>query len=540
MITSFGQCVSEGIAIGKLKIFARKERVIDQRRVSDPEAEWARFEQAKEAVALSTMSLYEKALAQAGDEDAQILMMHAAILEDVGVMDPVREMILNEHLSSEWAVSQSFGTMAEIFKNMSEEYFSARSADVVDVMNDLLDALAESDNDTQYILTEPCILVSDDFLPSETLKFDREMILGIATTKGSQNSHTAILARNMGIPALVGCDLLDEQWDGHQAILDGTDSCLYIDPSEELLRVMEIQRSSDIEKKQRLAAYIGRKSVTPDGRMIHICANIGGPKDIPAVQANDADGIGLFRSEFLYLEGRKAPDEDTQFEAYKEVIAAMAPKQVVIRTCDIGADKVIDYMDLEKEANPALGLRAVRLSLTRPELFKTQLRAILRASAFGNVGIMFPMITSLWEIQACKDLLEICKKELEAEAKEIGNYEIGIMIETPAAALCADEFAKEVDFFSIGTNDLTQYACALDRQNSRMTDFLDTHHPAVLKLIRLTAKAAREEGIWAGICGELASDLSLTETFIEMGITELSVNPPMILPLREKVCTISM
>lgn len=538
MITLSGQCVSHGIAIGKIKLFTRPERVISQERIQDTEAEWARFEKAKDGVAKKTMALYEKALEETGTEDAQIFMMHTAMLEDMAVIEPVRDMIMNGHFCAEWAVSQSFGMMADVFKNMPDAYFSARSADVIDVMHDLLEGLEMTEDESHYRLTEPCILAADDFLPSETLKFDREMILGFVTTEGSENSHTAILARNMGIPALTGCSDINAHWDGCMAVLDGTGGCLYIDPEEDVQRSVRERLDQEDKRKKALSAYIGRESMTPDGVKISICANIGGPKDMESVLENDADGIGLFRSEFLYLEGAEAPDEEAQFEAYKHIVAAMSPKQVIIRTCDIGADKVIEYMDLEKEANPAMGLRALRLSLTRPDFFKTQLRAILRAAAFGSVGIMFPMITSLWEIGVCKSLIEDCKKELAEEGIETGQCEIGIMIETPAAALCADELAKEVDFFSIGTNDLIQYTCALDRQNHQIADFFDPHHPAVMKLIRMTAKAAADHGIWTGICGELAADLSLTQKFIEMGITELSVNPPMILPLRECVCGI--
>ena len=388
--------------------------------------------------------------------------------------------------------------------------------------------------------TEHSILVAEDFAPSETVKLDKSLLLGMITIEGSSNSHTAILARSMNLPTLIQCKEVSDSWDGQMAILDGYNHCVYIDPTKELLEALGKKREEDIKKEALLQDLKGKTNTTIDGKTIKVYANIGGPQDIGAVNQNDAEGVGLFRSEFVYLNSKEAPTEEEQFQAYKLAVESLAPRQVVIRTCDIGADKTIDYMNLDKEENPALGFRAIRICLTRKDFFKTQLRALLRASAYGNLGIMFPMIISVREVVEAKAILEECRKELEAEGKQIGKFELGIMVETPAAVLCADELGEEVDFFSLGTNDLTQYTCAIDRQNAKLEPFSDTHHPAVLRSIQMTIEAGHRHGCWVGICGELGADLSLTETFLRMGVDELSVNPKAVLPLRKQIRSIDL
>ncbi|MBQ6982653.1 MAG: phosphoenolpyruvate--protein phosphotransferase, partial [Synergistaceae bacterium] len=405
--------------------------------------------------------------------------------------------------------------------------------------NSMLDVLFGADT-TSLQGTEPAILVAEDLAPSETVKLDKSLLLGLVTRLGSSNSHTAILARSMNWPTLIQCHDIADDWDGKFAILDGYNSCIYIEPEQKIIDELSAKQAEDKRKEEELQKLKGQPSVTKDGRKVRLYANIGGPKDIKAVIENDAEGVGLFRSEFVYLNSKTDPTEDAQFAAYKQVLEGLSPRLVIIRTCDIGADKTIDYMNLEKEENPALGFRAVRICLTRTDFFKRQLRALLRASAFGNLGIMFPMIISRWEVQKCKEILNECKKELEAEGVAIGKYEIGIMIETPAAALCADELAEEVDFFSLGTNDLTQYTCAIDRQSASLEPFANTHHPAVLRLIRETIEAGHRHNTWVGICGELGADPTLTEDFLKWGVDELSVNPKSILPLRGNVRNVDL
>ncbi len=529
-----GTKIVNGIAIGKIKVYKAPVYTINEELVSDIAAEIARFDAAREKVQAEQNALYDKEMKAGHKETAGIFEAHAMMLDDEETLiDPCKELIAEGH-TAEYAVRDGFDAAAAMFLNMEDEYFKARSADVIDLKNAMLDVLFGADT-ANLQGTEPAILVAEDLAPSETVKLDKSLLLGLVTRQGSSNSHTAILARSMNWPTLIQCHDVADDWDGKFAILDGYNSCIYIEPDQEIIDKLSAKQKEDKEKEAKLQELKGQPSVTKDGQHVKLYANIGGPKDINAVIENDAEGVGLFRSEFVYLNSKTDPTEDEQFAAYKKVLEGLAPRMVIIRTCDIGADKTIDYMNLEKEENPALGFRAVRICLTRPAFFKRQLRALLRASAYGNLGIMFPMIISLWEVQKCKGILNECKAELEAEGVKVGNYQIGIMIETPAAALCADELAEEVDFFSLGTNDLTQYTCAIDRQSASLEPFSNTHHPAVLRLIRETIEAGHRHNTWVGICGELGADPTLTEEFLRMGVDELSVNPKSILPLRGNV-----
>ncbi|MBQ9595780.1 MAG: phosphoenolpyruvate--protein phosphotransferase [Synergistaceae bacterium] len=531
--------IVNGIGIGKIKIYKVPVYEINEALVSDQEAELARFEAAKTKVQEQQSALAEKERKDGREETAGIFDAHAMMLEEDDVIDEACKELLSEGHTAEYAVNKGCEAAEEVFKNMEDPYFQARSADVVDLKNSMLDVLFG--NDTESLQgTEPAILVAEDMAPSETVKLDKSLLLGLVTRLGSSNSHTAILARSMNLPTLIQCQDISDDWDGKFAILDGYNSCIYIEPEQEIIDKLTAKQKEDREKEAKLQELKGKPSVTKDGQKVRLYANIGGPKDINAVIENDAEGVGLFRSEFVYLNSKTDPSEDEQFAAYKKVLEALAPRLVIIRTCDIGADKTIDYMKLDKEDNPALGFRAVRICLSRPDFFKRQLRALLRASAFGNLGIMFPMIISKWEVQECKKILNECKEELTREGVAIGKYEIGIMIETPAAALCADDLAEEVDFFSLGTNDLTQYTCAIDRQSANLERFADTHHPAVLRLIRETVEAGHRHNTWVGICGELGADPTLTETFLSMGVDELSVNPKSILPLRGNVRNVDL
>jgi len=540
MISASGLKVVSGIALGRIKVYKAHAYDIKENLISEAEAnsELERFESARVKVQAIQHELYEKALETSGEETAGIFEAHELMLDDEDLIDACKELIIDERHNAEYAVENAFESSAQMFREMDDPYFQARSADVIDLKVAMLDALFgyESNN-----VTEPSILLAEDLAPSETVKLDKSLLLGLVTREGSSNSHTAILARSMNLPTIIQCkDINLDEWDGKFAVLDGYNATLYIEPDSELTAKFQAQHDEDLKKLEALKNLKGKASMTRDGRKIKIYANIGGPEDINAVIENDAEGVGLFRSEFVYLHSKDDPSEETQFNAYKKVLEALAPKQIIIRTCDIGADKTIDYMNLDKEENPALGFRAIRICLTRKDFFKRQLRALLRASAYGNLGIMFPMITSLWELQECKAILEECRAELERERIKIGEFETGIMIETPAAAVCADDLAEEVDFFSIGTNDLTQYTCAIDRQNAKLERFADTHHPAVLKLIQMTIDAGHRHNIWVGICGELGADLSLTETFLKMGIDELSVNAKSVLPLRGTVRSVSL
>ncbi|MBR0044937.1 MAG: phosphoenolpyruvate--protein phosphotransferase [Synergistaceae bacterium] len=540
MINVAGLKVVSGIALGRIKVYKAHAYDIKENLINEAEAnsELERFESARVKVQAIQHELYEKALETSGEETAGIFEAHELMLDDEDLIDACKELIIDERHNAEYAVENAFESSAQMFREMDDEYFQARSADVIDLKVAMLDALFgyESNN-----VTEPSILLAEDLAPSETVKLDKSLLLGLVTRGGSSNSHTAILARSMNLPTIIQCkDINLDEWDGKFAVLDGYNATLYIEPEQDLINKFQAQHDEDLKKLEALKNLKGKASMTRDGRKIKIYANIGGPEDINAVIENDAEGVGLFRSEFVYLHSKDDPSEETQFNAYKKVLEALAPRQIIIRTCDIGADKTIDYMNLDKEENPALGFRAIRICLTRKDFFKRQLRALLRASAYGNLGIMFPMITSLWELQECKNILEECRAELERERIKIGEFETGIMIETPAAAVCADELAEEVDFFSIGTNDLTQYTCAIDRQNAKLERFADTHHPAVLKLIQMTIDAGHRHNIWVGICGELGADLTLTETFLKMGIDELSVNAKSVLPLRGTVRSVSL
>ncbi len=534
MQTFKGTKIVNGIAIGKIKIYKAPVYEINEELVSDIAAELERFEAARVKVQEDQNALYEKEIKEGHKDTAGIFEAHAIMLDDEDLIDSCKE-IMSEGHTAEFAVRDGFEAAAEMFRNMDDEYFQARSADVIDLKNSMLDVLFGADT-ANLQGTEPAILVAEDLAPSETVKLDKSLLLGLVTRQGSSNSHTAILARSMNWPTIIQCHDITDDCDGKFAILDSYNSCIYVEPAQYVIDELTAKQHEDREKEAKLQQLKGKPSETKDGYKVRLYANIGGPKDINAVIENDAEGVGLFRSEFVYLDSKTDPTEDEQFAAYKKVLEGLAPRLVIIRTCDIGADKTIDYMKLDKEENPALGFRAVRICLNRREFFKRQLRALLRASTFGNLGIMFPMIISKWEVQECKEILEECKKELQAEGKAIAEkIEIGIMIETPAAALCADELAEEVDFFSLGTNDLTQYTCAIDRQSANLERFSDTHHPAVLRLIRETIEAGHRHNTWVGICGELGADPELTEEFLKWGVDELSVNPKSILPLRDRV-----
>ncbi len=488
MVVATGKSILNGIAIGKIKIYKAPVYDINMNQIEDVEAEVARFDAAIEKAIKQQGILYEKAKKDAGEESAGIFEAHQLMLEDEDLQDAAKEIITGQKRSAEYATKTAFDEYAQMFAEMDDPYMKARSADLLDVETDVLDFLMGNDTSSMQG-TEPSILVAEDLAPSETVKLDKSLLLGMITREGSSNSHTAILARSMNLPSLIQCKDIDDSWDGKMAILDGYNSCVYIEPTDDLMKTLSAKHAEDVKKLALLQELKGKPSVTLDGTSVHVYANIGGPSDLGSVNENDAEGVGLFRSEFVYLNSKEEPTEEQQFTAYKRVVETLAPKLVIIRTCDIGADKTIDYMHLDKEENPALGFRAIRICLTRKEFFKKQLRALLRASAFGNMGIMFPMIISKWELMEAKALLEECKAELIKEGHKIGKYQLGIMIETPASVLVADDLAEEADFFSLGTNDLTQYTCAIDRQNAKLERFSDTHHPAVLKAIQMTIDA---------------------------------------------------
>lgn len=531
-----GKSIDDSIVIGKLRFYKRPERNISEGLVADAKSELLRYEAARTRVQGELLDLYNKAADHADEETAEIFKLHALLLdkaEDLTVA--VVDIISIKSCSAEYAVKKVFDEQAQVFADMSDEYFKARSADIIDVKEAVLDALLGSEC-AGALGDEPVILAADDLTPSELVKLDRSLILGLITEKGSSNSHTAILAKSMELPMLIQCSGIDESWDGNVAIMDGCSGCVYVDPTEEILTKMSDKQKKDIIAKDMLKDLKGKPNTTLDGRSIEVFANIGSPCEVKEVIENDAGGVGLFRSEFLYMDSMRMPGEEAQYLAYKKVLEDLSPKKVVIRTCDMGADKTTAYLGIDKEENPALGLRGIRISLTRKDFFKTQFRALLRASVHGNLAIMFPMITSVGEVTQCKEILAECRKELEKERNsKLCNIELGIMIETPAAALCAEELAREVDFFSIGTNDLTQYICAIDRQNAGLEAFFDPHHPAVLKAIAMTVEAAHKHSCKVGICGELASDHELTETFLKLGVDALSVTPRNILPLRKHI-----
>ena len=535
MLKFSGKSVLPGVAIGKMYIFKTQEYTLVKEKVEDTEAEVVRFQEACEKGKEQLEKLYEKTLAEVGEEHAAIFEVHKMMMEDLDYLEAIEAKIRDEKVNAEYAVTLTGDFFAETFASMEDDYFKARSADVLDISKRIVRILAgikEAGIDSE----DPVIVVADDLTPSETVQMDKSKILAFVTRFGSQNSHTAILARSMNLPSLINTniELLDE-FDGKIAVVDSFHDTLIVNPDETAMKEAEADLKRWKEELAALDELIGKENVTRDGRKVKVYANIGNVEDLPKVLKNDAGGIGLFRSEFVYLGSKDYPTEDEQFEAYKQVVEGMGGKKVIIRTLDIGADKQADYFHLDHEENPAMGLRAIRICLERMEVFKTQLRAIYRASAFGTCSIMFPMIISVWEIKKIKEIVEVVKQELISEGHKIGEVELGIMIETPAAVMMSDELAKEVEFFSIGTNDLTQYTLAIDRQNECINRFYDSHHPAVLKMIQMTIDNGHKNGIWVGICGELASDLTLTETFMDMGIDELSVSPTYVLPLRKKV-----
>ena len=536
MITLEGKSVFGGVAIGKIQFYKRNEITIKRTRVEDVEAEVERFQNAKAKTLELLKGLYEKALEDVGEANAMIFEAHQLMLEDPDYVESIENIIRTQDVNAEYAIGATADNFAAIFEAMDDAYMQGRAADVRDVSERLLQALS-SQNETVMVMDEPVIIAADDLVPSETVQLDKEKVLSFVTMYGSANSHTAILARTMNIPAVIGLgEALKEEYDGKVAIVDGVDGKVYIDPDEETMASMQIKQKKDQEEKELLNQLKGKENVTKSGQKVNVYANIGNLADVGAVLKNDAGGIGLFRSEFLYLESDTYPTEEQQFAVYKKVAETMAGKKVIIRTLDIGADKQVDYFKLDKEDNPALGYRAIRICLTRPEIFKTQLRALYRASAYGQISIMFPMIISVAEVKKIKEIVEEVKAELRTEGAAFReDVELGIMIETPAAVMVSRELAKEVDFFSVGTNDLTQYTLAIDRQNQKLEDFYDSHHPAVLAMIRMAAESAHAEGKWIGICGELGADVTLTETFLKMGIDELSVALGMVLKVRQKI-----
>ena len=537
-----GKGVYGAIAMGKISVFQKQDTLIQRTSVKDTEAEKVRVEAAKAAAAEQLQAIYEKALKEVGETNAQIFEIHMMMLEDDDYNESIQNIIDTQKVNAEYAVSITADNFAEMFSAMDDAYMQARAADVRDI-SDRIIANLTGNVAVQEDSGEKHIICADDLAPSETVSLDKDKVLAFVTAHGSSNSHTAILARNMNIPAVigVGSDFLKEVQDGTEAIVDGFTGEIFVEPDEETRRRLLEKQKADEEKKRLLLELKGKENVTKDGTKVNIYANIGSVDNIGAVLLNDAGGIGLFRSEFLYLENNDYPNEEQQFLAYKRVLESMAGKKVIIRTLDIGADKQVDYFHLKKEDNPAMGYRAIRICLTRPEIFKTQLRALYRASIYGNLGVMFPMITSVSELEK---ILAICE-EVKAELREQGvtysdTMELGIMIETPAAAIISDRLAPMVDFFSVGTNDLTQYTLACDRQNPDIEPFIDTHHEAILRLIEMSVKNAHANGAWIGICGELAADTTLTETFLRMGIDELSVSPAFVLKVRDAVRNVDL
>ena len=539
MITIQGKGACGAIAIGRLSFFKRGEISVKRERVEDTKAELERFEAARQEAQSQLRALYDKALIEIGEANAQIFDIHQMMLEDLDYIDSVTNIIENQQMNAEYAVAVTADNFAMMFSSMDDEYMKERAADVKDVSNRVLRCFQQTTDGT-VLSGDGLIICADDLAPSETVQLDKSKVLAFVTQRGSLNSHTAILARTMNIPAVIGAgEALNPEFDGKPAVVDGYTGEVFIEPDADTLALLKLKQQEDEKKKALLQELKGKENITLDGRKINIFANIGGLSDIGAVLVNDAGGIGLFRSEFLYLENNNFPSEELQFATYKKVLESMAGKKVIIRTLDIGADKQADYFHLDKEENPAMGLRAIRICLTRPEVFRTQLRALYRASAYGKIAIMFPMITSVWEVQEIKRICRNIRAELAEEGVPMADkVELGIMIETPAAVMMSAELAREVDFFSVGTNDLTQYTLAVDRQGVGLDRFFDAHHPAVLRMIRMAAENAHKAGIWIGICGELGADAELIETFLSMGIDELSVSPSAVLPLRSAIRSI--
>lgn len=528
-----GKSVFGGIAIGKISVYKKDEQLVKRVKIEDADVEMERYTTARNIAAAQLQKLYDKALKEVGEANAAIFEVHQMMLEDEDYNESVENIIHSQMVNAEYAVASTADNFAQMFEAMDDDYMRGRAADVRDISERVITVLAGGagsglDSD------EPVIIAADDLAPSETVQLDKDKVLSFVTAHGSENSHTAILARTMGIPALIGTGIdLDETVDGKLGIVDGTNGVVYVDPDAELLEEMKKKQQEEQEKKRLLQTLKGKENITLDGQKVMLYANVGNIKDLGIALQNDAGGIGLFRSEFIYLGQDHYPTEEEQFQIYKTVAETMAGRRVIIRTLDIGADKQCDYFELDKEDNPAMGLRAIRICLTRPEIFKTQLRALFRASVYGNINIMYPMIISVDEVRQIKAIVEEVKAELAEQGIEYGNPAQGIMIETPASVMMSRELAEEVDFFSIGTNDLTQYTLAIDRQNSKLDKFFDSHHPAVLRMIQMTVENAHKAGIWCGICGELGADQALTKDFLAMGVDELSVSPGSILPLRK-------
>ena len=534
-----GKSVFGGIAIGKIRVYKKDEKQVKRRKIEDEEAEVSRYQNAREEAVNQLQELYDKALREIGEANAAIFEVHQMMLEDDDYNESVENIIRTEQVNAEYAVAATGDNFSEMFAAMDDDYMRGRAADVKDISERVIGILNGSE-ETGVAADEPVIIVADDLAPSETVQMDKSKVLSFVTVHGSLNSHTAILARTMSIPALVSTNLIStDEIDGKYAVVDGAAGKLYVEPDEETMAELRRKQREFLEQKELLETLKGKENVTLDGQKIMLYANIGNTKDLATVIQNDAGGIGLFRSEFIYLERDHFPTEEEQFQIYKQVAQTLAGKRVIIRTLDIGADKQCDYFEMEKEDNPAMGCRAIRICLTRPEIFKTQLRALFRASAFGKIAIMYPMITSVDEVLRIKAIVAEVKAELAAQGTPYGEVEQGIMIETPAAVMISDLLAEEVDFFSIGTNDLTQYTLAIDRQNTKLDEFYDPHHPAVLRMIRMVVENAHKKGIWAGICGELGADPELTREFLKIGVDELSVSPGRILPLRKIIRDVS-
>ncbi len=536
MIIYEGKAVFEGIAIGKLSVYKKNEETVKREKVEDPEAEVARYAEARVGAVEQLQALYEKAVKEVGEASAEIFEAHQMMVDDDDFVESVESIIRTQSVNAEYAVAETGDNFKKMFEEMDDEYFRGRAADIKDISERIIRVL-QGDTGAGIESDDPVIVVAEDLAPSETVQMDKDKILSFVTVHGSANSHTSILAKTMNIPAIITCPIpLTDEVDGKEAIVDGFEGKVYVEPTEEILAEKQKILAVELEKKALLEELKGKENVTLDGQKINLYANIGNTKDLGLVLKNDAGGIGLFRSEFIYLGSDDYPTEDEQFAIYKQVAETLAGKKVIIRTLDIGADKQADYFKLPAEENPAMGLRAIRICLTRPEVFRAQLRAILRASAYGKVSIMFPMIISVDEVKEIQEILAKIKAELDAEGIHYDkDIETGIMIETPASVMMAEELAKEVDFFSVGTNDLTQYTLAIDRQNQSLDKFYDSHHPAILKMLKIVADAAHKYGKWAGICGELGADLSLTKEFLAMGFDELSVSPGRILPIRKIV-----
>ena len=526
-----GKSVFSGIAIGKISILQKVDASVKRVHVEDPEEEVKRVEAAREQAVAQLQKLYDKALQEVGESGAAIFEVHQMMLDDDDYLDSIHNIIRTESVNAEYAVATTGDNFSSMFAQMDDDYMKARAADVKDISDRLVRVLS-GHGDGELEASEPVIVVAEDLAPSETVQMDKSKVLAFVTRKGSSNSHTAILARTMNIPALINIEY-DESMDGKMAVVDGKSGNLIVEPDAETLKKYEDMRADELAQRAMLKELKGKETVTKSGRKLHLYANIGSTGDVANVLANDAEGIGLFRSEFVYLEKEDYPTEEEQFQVYKTVAQNMAGKKVIIRTLDIGADKQIDYFNMAHEENPAMGYRAIRICLDRPEIFKTQLRALIRASAYGEIAIMYPMIISVEEVRKIKEIVEEVKTELTKQGIAYGSFEQGIMIETPAAVVMSDELAKEVDFFSIGTNDLTQYTLAMDRQNMKLDSMYDPHHPAILRMIQKTIENGHKEGCWVGICGELGADTTLTETFLKMGVDELSVSPSFVLPIRK-------